>query len=95
MKNCLLNEINESFMKGYIPDSLTYQLEEKNNIDFNKMWYNDYYQSIDYISRQYPKGWDSLIGFDKVLESIAKEAPLPLEEMEIRNNQSKLLSHED
>jgi hypothetical protein len=43
MKNCLLNEINESFIKGYIPDSLTYKLEEKSNIDFNKMWYNDYY----------------------------------------------------
>ena len=84
-KNSLVEKLNNDFRKGLCPDALTYTIEPKSNIDFYKLWYsNDYYKSIDYISKNFPGGFDSIPGFDLVLEEMAKNALTPLEEIELR-----------
>jgi hypothetical protein len=89
-KNNLVEKLNNDFRKGLCPDALTYTIEPKSNIDFYKLWYNDYYKSVDYISRNYPAGFDSIPGFDLVLEEMANNALTPLEEMELRQQKINL-----
>jgi hypothetical protein len=85
MKNSLIQKLNDDFIKGICPDSLTYTIEPRSNIDFYKLWYgNDYYKSIDFISKSLPIGWDNIPGFDLVLEDMANNALTPLEEIELR-----------
>ena len=86
-----VNEINESFKNGFIPDCLFYTIEKGSmQIDPRKISYNDYYQSYDFYESKF-KDISSIQGFDKVIENMSLVAitnnKTPLKELdEIKSN---------
>jgi hypothetical protein len=84
-----VNEINESFKNGFIPDCLFYTIEKGGmQIDPRKISYTDYYQSVDFYESKF-KDISSITGFDKVIENMSNVAisnnKTPLKELEERN----------
>jgi hypothetical protein len=61
------------------------ELQPKYKFDINKIQYNNYYHSVDFWKTKFPKGYDKLIGFDKIIEHYAHKAKTenktPLDEM--------------
>jgi hypothetical protein len=74
--------------KGILPDSLNFTLKEQSPIDWNKVRYNSLYKDFSYHEKKFPDGYDSISGFDKIIEEIAKNAKTPLEEIIERQNES-------
>ena len=81
-----INEINLLFSQGIVPDEFNFVLERKPLFDFSKIWYNEYYQSTNYISSKFSSGWQSIPGFDKIINKMSEISLLPLEELELRKN---------
>ena len=83
-----IQDINNAFDNGFIPDCLFYTIEKGGiQIDPRKISYTDYYQSYDFYESKF-KGADysSIPGFDKVIENISQMAiennKTPLKELE-------------
>jgi len=82
-----IKSINNSFINGFIPNCLFYNASPEYNmsIDMNKIQYNNYYQSYEFFESKFPKGYDNIIGFSDVIESMATNAKLkninPLDEI--------------
>lgn len=76
-------------MNGIIPNEFFYNTEIKKNIDFYKLYYNDYYKSPDYIASKFPIGWESIPGFDQVIQDISKMTLSPIEEMELKQKNAE------
>ena len=81
-----INEINYMLKNGIVPDEFNFTLEPKPIFDYSKVWYNDFYQSPEYIASKFPNGWQSIPFFDKVIEEMANMTLLPIEEIEIKKN---------
>jgi hypothetical protein len=81
MKRNLGREVSFSLENDIIPESLNFTIEPKEPIDWTKVWYNSYYNSFDFFSNKFPTGWQSIAGFDKVIEQMAENATSPLDEM--------------
>ena len=87
-----VNEINESFKNGFIPDCLFYTIEKGGmQIDPRKISYNDYYRSYDFYESKFKGDYSSIPGFDKLIENISQIAiennKTPLQELEeIKSN---------
>ena len=84
-----VNEINESFKNGFIPDCLFYTIEKGGmQIDPRKISYTDYYQSVDFYESKF-KDISSIKSFNKVIENMSNVAisnnKTPLKELEERN----------
>ena len=68
-------------------DCLFYNNSAKYNmsIDISNIRYNNYYQSYEFFESKFPKGYDNIIGFSDVIESMATNAKLknlnPLDEI--------------
>jgi hypothetical protein len=64
--------------------------------DPEKLRYNEYYQSVDFWKKKFPKGYDQIPGFDKIIERNADYARLrnltPEKEMTER---SKIISNDN
>lgn len=83
-----LNDINYMLDNGYLPDCLYFVPEkEKTIVDFRKITYNDTYKSYEYYAQRFPFH-RNIIGFNKVIESIAEKNSKisPLEELKIKSN---------
>ena len=83
-----IQEINNCFNNGFIPDCLFYTVEKGGmQIDPRKISYTDYYQSYDFYESKF-KGADysSIPGFDKLIENMSNLAiennRTPLQELE-------------
>ena len=63
-----IKEIYKLFENGIIPNEFFYNTVIRKNIDFYKLYYNDYYKSPDYIASKLPAGWEFIPGFDQVIE---------------------------
>ena len=81
-----INEINYLLNQNIVPEEFNFKLENKPLFDFNRIWYNEYYQSTDYIASKFSSGWQSIPGFDKIIEKMAEISLSPLEELELRKN---------
>ena len=81
-----INEINDMLKNGIVPDEFNFTLEQKPVFDYSKVWYNDFYQSPEYIASKFPNGWQSIPFFDKVIEEMANMSLSPIEEIEIKKN---------
>lgn len=68
----------------FIPECVNFTLQPRDNIDWSKMIYNNYYNSFEFCAKKFPNGWKSIIGFDKVIEDIALQYTSPLQEMQNR-----------
>ena len=84
-----IKSINNSFIKGYIPNCLFYNYntyaEYNMPINISKIQYNNYYQSYDFFQSKFSKGYDNIIGFSDVIKNMATNAKLknlnPLDEI--------------
>jgi hypothetical protein len=74
-----MNKINEMLENDIVPEFLNFTLQEK-PFDWSKVTYNDY-NSFENVSKSFPKGWDSIPGFDLIIQDIANNRLLPSDEM--------------
>ena len=87
-----VQEINNSFNNGYIPDCLYFGIEKgAMQIDPRKISYTDYYQSYEFYESKFKVAdYTSILGFDKVIENMSKVAiennNTPLNELEKISN---------
>jgi hypothetical protein len=90
-----IQEINNCFDHGFIPDCLFYTIEKGGmQIDPRKISYTDYYQSYEFYESKFDKNYSLIPGFDKVIENMSKVAiesnKTPLQEIE----EKKLISND-
>ena len=81
-----IQDINNAFDNGFIPDCLFYTIEKGGmQIDPRKISYTSYYQSYDFYESKF-KDTSSILGFDKVIENMSNIAitnnKTPLKELE-------------
>jgi len=71
-----IKSINNSFVNGYIPNCFFYNASSEYNmsIDFNKIQYNNYYQSYEFFESKFSKGYDNIVGLSDVIENKATNA---------------------
>ena len=87
-----IQEINDCFNNGFIPDCLFYTIEKGSiQIDPRKISYTDYYQSYDFYESKFKGDYSSIPGFDKLIENISQIAiennKTPLKELqELKSN---------
>lgn len=53
----------------------------KSVVDWNKLQYNNSYNSPEYFKNKFPSGFEYLPGFDDIFEKMAENAKTPYEEM--------------
>jgi hypothetical protein len=71
-KKNILQYINECFENETIPNELSYEVEPSTGkIDYDKFNYN--LNKFDIVASKFPNGWDSIPGFDKVIENLSNE----------------------
>jgi len=92
-----LRELNNLLSRGILPDELDFTAKPKPELDINKIKYNAFYRSYEFAESKFPKGYENIPGFDKVIQSVKQEleTKTPLEEMEFRQSQSKIIVVEE
>ena len=93
MKKNYIKKYSDMLDQDIIPETFNYCIDYFNitDIDFDfdfdtsKVSYNIYYNSFDFYCKKFPM-WESIPGFDLVIQDIANTSLLPLEEMIERNN---------
>jgi hypothetical protein len=76
-----IKDLNTMIDNDLIPSVLDFTIDTDRSLDWSKVSYNNHYKSFDYFSNKLPNGWQSIPGFDKVIEDMAISATSPLEEM--------------
>lgn len=93
-----IRELNEQFNKGILPDELNFGIQKEFVLDINKIKYNAFYRSYDFYESKFPKGYESIPGFDNIISYMAKKADdkkkSPLDELEQLEKDIKLLEQE-
>ena len=56
--------------------------------DPEKLKYNSVYKCSDFFAKKFPTGWQSIPGFDKIIELCKNNATTPKEEIELRRFES-------
>jgi hypothetical protein len=84
MKDIL--EISNLLDHDIIPNFLNFTINNK--IDIEKITYNSYYNSFQFFASKFAIGWQSIPGFDDLIQNIANNSTSPLEEMNERFNKS-------
>lgn len=84
-----MNEIIKSFNKqlsvGQIPNQLNYNPQPACDIDWDKVKYNSFYKSYEFAESKFPAGYESIPGFEKIIEKCIPKIS-PLEEIEMKQN---------
>ena len=85
-----MNEVNQVVLQlnsGLIPNQLNFSKTNfQEEIDWDMVKYNTFYKSFEYTASKFPAGFQSIPGFDKVIEMNIPKCS-PLEEIErIKNN---------
>ena len=78
-----INEINESFKNGILPDEFNFSLKENNSgsIDWAKVRYNTFGKNNKYTNQE-------INIINKLTENIKENSLTPLEEMDRLKNES-------
>ena len=78
-----INELNKQLMSGMLPDELNFSIKREFVLDLDKIKYNAFYRSYEFYESKFPKGYESIPGFDKIIESIVENSKdkTPLDEM--------------
>lgn len=69
---------------GIVPDKLMFCIKKRCGLDWDKVMYNARYKTADFHRNKFPQG--NIIGFEKVLEYMAKSCLSPEEEIKQRQN---------
>jgi hypothetical protein len=83
-----INEINDSFKQGILPDCLNFSLPSVDAFDWEKVKYNTFYKSYEFAEKKFPKGYENIPGFDKVIELCIPKMT-PVEEIKLRMEKVK------
>ena len=81
--NQQIREMNNLLRQDILPDAFNFNIRNADTIDISKLKYNAFYRSYEFAESKFPSGYDSIPGFDKVIES-CKCTKTPLEEMNER-----------
>ena len=77
MSQQFIEKLNNQFVNGILPDELNYTEKPEEQLDISKIQYQSFYRTFEYAASKFPPGWESIPGFDKVIEScIPKQSPL-------------------
>lgn len=79
-----INKINKCLMNNELPKELNFTIQNSEAIDWAKVRYNTFYKTYEFAESKFPPGYDSIPGFDKVIEDCIPTLS-PLEEYMIRN----------
>lgn len=81
--NKILEKLNKQLEQGVVPDELVFNRDTTGYVkfDWDKVKYNTFYKDKRYIERQFPPGYESIPGFEKIFELMAEHISSPLEEM--------------
>lgn len=92
-----LRELNKLLSKGILPDELDFTVKPRPELDINKIKYNAFYRSYEYAESKFPPGYENIPGFENIIESVRQELEniTPLEEMEFRQKQAKVIIIDD
>ena len=86
----IIKKINQDLEQGKLPDCLNFVDEPKEKFDWRMVKYNTFYKDREYIIGQFPKGFETLPAFDKIIDEIIENIDSPLEEMERRQKKNNL-----
>ena len=81
--NKKLYKINKMLENGELPRELDFSIQHSDKIDWDKVRYNSFYRSYEFAESKFPAGYDSIPGFDKIVEQCIPQLT-PLEEMELK-----------
>ena len=72
--------------KGELPEELDFRPKPQQEIDWDKVKYNTFYKTDEYILQRYPNSmaFQNLPGSDKILDVVKSKITTPLDEMEER-----------
>lgn len=62
----------------------------KSVVDWDKLQYNNIYNSYEFHANKFPVGYDYLIGFTEIIKNMADNSKTPLQEIEERIFSSQL-----
>jgi hypothetical protein len=87
MSRSEINDVIIQLNSGIIPNQLNFSKTNfQEEIDWEKVRYNTFYKSFEYTASKFPAGFQSIPGFDKVIEMNIPKCS-PLEELDrIKNN---------
>lgn len=90
-----LKQLNNELSQGKLPDILNFSIRKDDVIDLEKLKYNVFHRDYSYYERRFPKGYESIPGFDKVIQSFADKNAEKDPEVELKKLQSIKESDED
>jgi hypothetical protein len=83
-----IKRINNLLKNGVIPVELDFVSMSANDpIDWEKVAYNTFYKTPEFFINKFPPGFESLPGWEKIVDKMISNAKSPLEEMEARQNE--------
>jgi hypothetical protein len=65
-----IKHLVKSLEMGVCPDELNFGLNQNDQIDWHKVRYNTFFRSHEFFGNKFPENFDSLPGFDKILDQI-------------------------
>ena len=93
-----VEELNDLLSQGILPDELNFSIKRECELDLNKLKYNAFYRSYEFYESKFPKGYENIIGFDKIIEHITYKAQekkkTPLQEIEELENEIKQIEND-
>lgn len=85
MSKKTIDRINKSLSLGIVPKELDFTIQPVDKVDWDKVRYNSFYRSYEFAESKFPPGYDSIPGFDKIIEQCIPKLS-PLEEIEMKQN---------
>jgi hypothetical protein len=78
MSHSEIQMVIQQLENGILPSQLNFcKTNFQEEIDWEKVKYNTFYKSFEYTASKFPPGFESIPGFDKVIEmNIPKCSPL-------------------
>jgi hypothetical protein len=93
-----IKKLNEQLSMGILPDELNFGIKREYELDINKIKYNAFYRSYEFYEKKFPKGYEGITGFDKIIENIAYTAQeknkSPLQELDEIEKELKQIEEE-
>lgn len=85
-----IEQINRNFKDGIVPSCFNYSYlnNADQTLDYEKIKYNAFYRSYEFHESKFPPGYNSIPGFDQIIQSMADTSLSPLEEYNIRNSKN-------
>ena len=74
-------KVIELLNKGILPDELNFCEKPIEAIDWNLVKYNTFFKSPEFYENKFPKGFEAIPGFDKIINEMVKNGKSPLDEM--------------